>query len=147
MTEAMMKRTLVVLGLTALALQGMGQVNGPPKHDPYSTDMLFNTAFLALSNSPTPPDTDNFYGVGMYHRYAAISSPPWLVTNLFDFTIVSPAPAQAAWMLEKEADGSFMLITNLNLDNGPDVSYFGWSWLLTTNQVRSLVTSNWYAEV
>jgi hypothetical protein len=140
-----MKRLVLFLGLTVLAIQGMGQVNGPPKHDPYSMDMLFNTAFLALSNSPTP--SDDFYGVGMYHRYAAISAPPWSVTNLFEYTIVSPAPAQAAWILEKEEDGSLMLITNLNLADGPDVSYFGGTLLLTTNQVRSLVTSNWYAEV
>jgi hypothetical protein len=141
----MMKRFLVFLGLMALALRGMGQVNGPPQHDPYSMDMLFNTTFSALSNSPPPPN--DFYGVGIYHHYSTAPYPLFIVTNSFEFTIVSPAPAQAAWILEKQEDGSFMPITNLNMAGGPDEYYFGQAWLLTTNQVRSLVTSNWYAEV
>jgi hypothetical protein len=140
-----MKRLLIFLGLTALVLQGMGQVNGPPRHIPGSADMSLGVNFSGTTN--WPPESANFYGVGLYYRYATVSNPPWIVTNLFQFTIISPAPAQAAWVLEKEADGAFTTITNLDMDGGPDVYYLGKSWELTTNQIRNLVTGNWYAEV
>lgn len=140
-----MKRLVVFLGLMALALQGMAQVSGPPQHDPFAPDMLLGVNFSGSTN--WPPESDNFYGTGLYYRYGSTPSPPFVITNRFQFEIVSPAMAQDAILLEKEEDGSFTTITNLNLTGGPDVYYFGQTWELTTNQIHSLVKGNWYAEV
>lgn len=139
-----MKRLVVFLGLMALVLQGVAQVSGPPQHDPSSPDMWFGVNFSGSTN--WPPESDNFYGTGLYYRYLP---PPYYppATNRFQFEIVSPAMAQDAMLLEKEEDGSLTIITNLNLTGGPDVYYFGQAWNLTTNQIHSLVTGHWYAEV
>lgn len=140
-----MKRLIVFLGLTVLAFRGTAQVVEPPQHDPSAPDMWFGVNFSESTN--WPPESDNFFGYGRYFRYFSIPIPPFVITNRFEFWIVSPAMAQDAWLLEKEDDGSFITITNLNLTGGPDVYYFGQAWSLTTNQLYSLITGNWYAEV
>src|SRR6266705_1508635 len=140
-----MKRFLFFIFFTALVLPGMGQVNGPPKHVPGSIDMMVGVNFSGTTN--WPPESTDFFGSGIYYRYFAISSPPWVLTNSFQFTIISSAPVQAAWILEHDADGSLTTITNLVMNDGPDVYYISRWWGLTTNQVRSLATGNWYVAV
>lgn len=140
-----MKRLIVFLGLTALALRGMAQVNGPPQHDPFSPDMDFTITFSALSNSPPPSSV--MVGNARYFRYFPTPFPPFVITNRFELIFGSPVPAEDAWILEEQGDGSFMLVTNLNQVGGPDVYYLGQAWNLTTNQIYSLITSNWYVEV
>jgi hypothetical protein len=141
-----MKRLIALVVLMGLAIDAGAQVVGPPQHDPSAPDMWFGVNFSGSTN--WPPEWDNFSGNGRYFRYSLSGSGfPLIITNRFDFEIVSPAMAQDAWLLEKEEDGSFTTITNLNLTGGPDVYYFGQAWNLTTNQIHSLVTGNWYAQV
>ncbi len=141
-----MKRLMVFLVLMELAIQGRAQVNGPPQHDPSAPDMWFGVNFSRSTN--WPPEWDNFFGNGRYSRYSLSGSGfPLIITNRFEFGIVSPASAQDAWLLEKEEDGSFTTITNLNQTGGPDTYYIGQSWILTTNQIHRLITGSWYAQV
>jgi hypothetical protein len=58
-----------------------------------------------------------------------------------------PAEAQAGWLLQYEADGSFTTITNLILSGDSSGYYLSQTWDLTTNQIHQLVAGNWYAEV
>jgi hypothetical protein len=141
-----MKQLIALLVLMELAVQTRAQVAGPPQHDPFAPDMWFGVNFSGSTN--WPPEWDNFWGNGQYFRqYLSGNGLPLIITNRFEFEIVSPAMAQDAWLLEKEDDGSFTTITNLNLTGGPDVYYFGQAWNLTTNQIHSLITGNWYTEV
>jgi len=141
-----MKRLLALLVLMGLAIQAGAQVDGPPQHDPSAPDMWFGVNFSGSTN--WPPEWDNFFGNGRYFRYSLSGSGfPLIITNRFEFEVVSPAMAQDAWLLEKEEDGSFITITNLNLTGGPDTYYFGQAWNLTTNQIHSLIAGNWYAQV
>jgi hypothetical protein len=135
-----MKQILIFLGVMTLAMRGIAQSGIP--------DMVFFVSFSGISGSPS---NSVLWGEAEYNRVEQIPTLPiyQVYTNRLDVFIRLPALPENAWILEKEADGSFLRVaqvTNLIVDAiyGP---YGQQSLTLTTNQIYSLIEGNWYAEV
>ena len=141
-----MKRLSILLVLITLAMRGFAQQVSPPP--PGAVDMPFFINFNALSNSP--PNS----GVGGEAGYYQVQQWPyyprsWSYTNKLEVFIDFPLPPENAWLLEKQADGSLSpvaSVTNLFWDSNTGF-YSDQSFMLTTNQVHSLIDGSWYVEV
>jgi hypothetical protein len=133
-----MKQIVIFFGLMTLALSGIGQsIVDPP-------NMEFFINFSALSNSPPPPS--GLSGEADYYQVTPLVYPGLpTYTNQVEVFIGLPEPAEDAWLLEMEEDGSFTPVAELTdpYNNGNYDQFV----TLTTNQIHSLVEGKFYAEV
>lgn len=140
-----MKWFLILFCLTAFVLESAGQMNGQNQG---GANMPFLINFSPLSDST--PD-DSLSGGAWYNRFELVTGDSgWVaLTNRLEVSVNISSPPIESWIVEKQAGGSLVPIVQLtNLIANPDGSYYFYqSLLLTTNQVYSLLATNWYVAV
>lgn len=113
-----------------------------------NTDMGFSIFF----NKPVD-DTSSplFGGMANYSREKHLfhSFPDRTLTNYLDLNLRLPTQPISAWILERQTDDNFAPVFEItNFVSDPDYGCFIWqNFTLTTNQIHSLVASNWFVAV
>lgn len=135
-----MKRIFLTLAVLILVITGRSQDLG--------VDMTF-TIFPKTVIEQQPELV--FWGGADYYREKHLfhSFPDKTLTNYLSFWMRFPAQPASVWMVERQADDSFVPIFQVtNIINDPDYGYLTWQeFKLTTNQIHSLIVSNWYTTV
>jgi hypothetical protein len=127
-----------------LAVKGFSQnLNDPP-------NLSFSVNFLPLPGSPDDPYISG--GADYYRTKAIPFGSSNIFTNWLEFGMTLSAAPLDSWIVERQLDGSFapvVQITNLIDDSGGSGAFFlrPAPLTLTTNQIYSLIASNWYFTV
>lgn len=132
-----MKRIIFSLVFLALIFAGRSQ------------DLNMDMSFYIRSQTGTEESPGwVFWGAANYYREKHL--PPYfpisVLTNYLSVNLAFSTPPVDVWIVEKQADDSLVPVCQItNIINEPDYGCYGWRELtLTTNQIHSLVFSNWY---
>jgi hypothetical protein len=111
-------------------------------------DMSFYLDFAPVDVASSNLDLRGECSYNKFIRIPDFISGAPTFTNDLEVAITLPSKPNAAWLLEKQRDGSFRemaeLTSYLNSDNG---IYIDQHFRLTKNQIHSLIKGDWYTEV